>query len=401
MDGETTEQLVRNALEQDMDSVEKAILQSMNEGVMTLECNGNIHTVNRAALRILGLEEGEVTGKSFEEVFGTVPENKAFNQVFERVVHDRLPTLRQEVRFKRPDGETVDLAVATSFFEVDVCLPSLQDVVAVFRDITAMKSLERMRRRAVDHLSHELKTPLAIIEASVENLMNQHAVAASSGKAIARIRRSLDRLKHIEEIVEEIVERQEFHPRSLDLKTEIERILDAVKSESSHRSVVVVTDLEPIRTDTIDPELLRIVVNTLLKNAIEATPDEGEITVSCRRLDQGTVLAVEDRGVGIPAADRDFILEGFHHIQETDEYSTKKPYDFGAGGKGLELLRLKMLAEAGYFAISFESRRCRYIPTSLDHCPGRVSDCGHVKDVQGCRESGGTRFSVVFHDKRS
>jgi signal transduction histidine kinase len=231
--------------------------------------------------------------------------------------------------------------------------------------------------------------------------MNQHAVAASSGKAIARIKRSLDRLKHIEEIVEEIVERQEFRPRSLDLKTEIEGILDAVKAESSHRSVVVGTDLEPIRTDSIDPDLLRIVVKTLLKNAIEATPDEGEITVSCRRLDQGIVLSVEDRGVGIPAADREFILEGFHHIQETDEYSTKKPYDFGAGGKGLELLRLKMLAEAGYFDISFESQRCGHIPTSLDHCPGRVSDCGHVKDVQGCRESGGTRFSVVFHDKRS
>ena len=91
-----------------MDSIEKAILQSMNEGVMTLECNGNIHTVNRAALRILGLEEGEVTGKSFEEVFGSVPENKAFKQVFERVVHDRLPTLRREVRFKRPDGTVHD-----------------------------------------------------------------------------------------------------------------------------------------------------------------------------------------------------------------------------------------------------------------------------------------------------
>jgi two-component system phosphate regulon sensor histidine kinase PhoR len=373
----------------------------MNEGVMTLECNGNVHTVNRAARRILGLEEHELTGRSFEEAFGSVPENKAFKQIFEKVVNDRLPTLRREVRFKRPDGQTVDLAVATSFFETDVCLPSMQDVVAVFRDVTTLKSLERMRRRAVDHLSHELKTPLAIIEASVRNLAKNDAVPASSSKALARIKRSLERLKRIEEIVEEIVQRHEFHPRPLNLNREIEEILSAIEPEFSHRSVVVLTDLEPIRTDAIDPELLQIVVKTLLKNAVEATPDEGEISVSFRRLDRGFVLEVDDRGVGIPVADREFILEGFHHIQETEEYSTRKPFDFGAGGKSLELLRLKMLAETGYFEISFESRRCRQIPASLDHCPGRVSACAHVKNLQGCRESGGTRFTVLFRDRRS
>jgi hypothetical protein len=69
------------------------------------------------------------------------------------------------------------------------------------------------------------------------------------------------------------------------------------------------------------------------------------------------------------------------------------------GGKELELLRLKMLSEAGYFDIYFESERCSYIPTSQDHCPGRISDCRDIQTVQGCRDSGGTKFSVLFYGK--
>ena len=67
----------------------------------------------------------------------------------------------------------------------------------------------------------------------------------------------------------------------------------------------------------------------------------------------------------------------------------KKPYDFDAGGKGLELLRLKNLSQAGYFDISFESNRCRYIPSNRDHCPGIIADCPHIQNTADCNESGG------------
>ena len=87
-------------------------------------------------------------------------------------VYHGLPTTHDEVPFKRSDGQIIDLSVATSFLEIDECRPGFETVVAVFRDITAFKNLERIRRRAVDHLSHELKTPLSIIAASVEMLKN-------------------------------------------------------------------------------------------------------------------------------------------------------------------------------------------------------------------------------------
>lgn len=386
------------------DPIERIILRSMHEGVITVECNGDIHTANRSARRILGFEEGELEGKPFDEVFSQDPRNEEFSDVFARVIHLGKPTIRTEVRFKRKDGQTVDLSMATSFLEVDVCRPAVESIVAVFRDITAFKAMERVRRRAVDHLSHELKTPLAIIRASVNNLLKKDSLVTTAGKSLDRINRNLDRLTRIQEIVEEVLNPRPFRPRPFDAVPFINGILEELRSESSHRSVELA--LQPgishegdLHGNLIDPDVLAVALRTLVKNSIESTPDEGEVTVSLERTLGGDLLKVIDSGVGIRVADQEFIFDGFHHTQSTDEYSSKRPYDFNAGGKGLELLRLKMLAEVGYFDLSFESERCRYIPTAFDHCPGRVSECPHIDGKQGCRESGGTTFLVMFHGK--
>jgi two-component system phosphate regulon sensor histidine kinase PhoR len=146
----------------------------------------------------------------------------------------------------------------------------------------------------------------------------------------------------------------------------------------------------------IDPDVLKKVLDTLVKNAIENSPDGGSVTVILEGTPSGPVLRVKDHGVGIYREDQAFIFEAFHHTQDTEHYSTKQPFDFNAGGKGLELMQLKMFANEGYIDIKFESHRCRYLPTHKEHCPGDISKCEHVKDERGCRESGGSTFSVLF-----
>src|SRR4030042_5794098 len=64
------------------DAIEKIILRSMNEGVITLECTGDIYTVNPAALRILGFREEELKGRKFAEVFLNDPANDKFTDLF-------------------------------------------------------------------------------------------------------------------------------------------------------------------------------------------------------------------------------------------------------------------------------------------------------------------------------
>ncbi len=91
-----------------------------------------------------------------------------------------------------------------------------------------------------------------------------------------------------------------------------------------------------------------------MKNSIENTPDGGTVAVILKATPQGPLLCVEDRGVGILREDQPFIFQAFHHTQDTERYSTKRPFEFDAGGKGLELMQLKMLANEGWIDIGFE-----------------------------------------------
>lgn len=380
----------------DMDPLEKIILRSMNEGVMTLECSGRLFSANPAALSILGLREEEVGGRHFEEVFGHEPKNKPFTDLFISVTSDSERILHHEVAFTRGDGQVVDLEVTSSCLEFDTCTPGLESVVVVFRDMTAIKSLERMKRRAMNHLSHELKTPLAIILASVERLKQKLEPQQGNSRDLERMERNLRRLTDIQAIVEEVLAPPSFNPVQLSPAEVIEQTVRTLRSKSAHRQVSLTTKLPNLRTRVMDPALISAILETLVKNAIENTPDQGEVLVWAEDSTSGLAVHVRDYGMGIPIADREFIFEGFHHTQATDEYSSKRPFDFNAGGKGLELLRLKVLSEACGFQVSFESGRCKYIPTARDHCPGVISRCGHVQDISGCMESGGTEFSVRF-----
>ncbi len=93
--------------------------------------------------------------------------------------------------------------------------------------------------------------------------------------------------------------------------------------------------------------------------------------------------------------------DGLFHTKETALYASKKPYDFGAGGKGLDLLRMKVYGQRFGFDLSMISKRCVYIPTDRDQCPGDISRCPHVRNAKECATSGGTTFTVAFQPKKA
>jgi two-component system phosphate regulon sensor histidine kinase PhoR len=177
-------------------------------------------------------------------------------------------------------------------------------------------------------------------------------------------------------------------------------ILNDIRERSPHRNVALVLRLTPVYTDVIDPEVLERTVWTLVKNAVENTPDEGQVTISLIEGPEGLALSVEDHGVGIDRSDKDFVLKGFYYAQETAKYATREPFDFGAGGKGLELMRLKLFAEEGIFHLSFETIRCRHIAGTSEECPGVISACPFVASPEDCARSGGTVFTVLFPRKK-
>jgi len=146
----------------------------------------------------------------------------------------------------------------------------------------------------------------------------------------------------------------------------------------------------------IDPKILEETLVGLLKNAVENTPDEGLIRVTMEKKAGWIQLKVIDFGMGITKENQRHLFDGLFHTLDTELYTSKKPYDFGAGGKGLDLLRIKTYAQRFGFDISAGSQRCTCLPTERDLCPGRVSACPHCKTREDCFNSGGSTFCLTF-----
>lgn len=308
-----------------------------------------------------------------------------------------------------------------------------------------MAGLNRAKDRAINRLSHELRTPVSILSASLDILSRQLSLLPEKAwkKTLERADRNLNRLLEVQYEVQDIMEDKESPTQQLltlvldqvtdELEThfaqevgegalveairkKIEAIycpkvsplteirldqfvperIRAKRSAFSHRQLRIATELSPVPKICLPEEILSKVFDGLLKNAIEATPDDGEIRVIVAPKGEGVELSIEDRGVGITAENQKRIFEGFFSTQETSQYSSKNPYDFGAGGKGADLLRMKIFSERYHFKMEMSSSRCLYIPNDRDKCPGHISRCPFCTTVSDCTKSGGTRFTLTF-----
>lgn len=311
-----------------------------------------------------------------------------------------------------------------------------------------LKDLNKARERTIHHLSHELKTPLAMLKAVVErfaieaNASNDQALL----KRVLRGQRNIDRLVGLQEKIDDIWGRRRYEEKdkvagiiedaavfveicgeeapehcaqalSLILKriesvysdeavliekVAVHRLLDELCDEalsaSHQRNLELTKGIEENLVVETDRKILGKVLAGFLKNAIENTPDEGKIEISARRENDQIHIGFRDYGVGISPQNQNLIFGGFFHTQDTMYYSSKRPYDFNAGGAGADLLRIKTFSERYGFSVGFSSSRCRFIPNDSDECPGTISKCQFITDRSDCLGSGGSTFYVRFPD---
>jgi len=308
-----------------------------------------------------------------------------------------------------------------------------------------VSSLNRAKDKVINHLSHELKTPLSVLGACLSILENRISSIPENlwEPVLDRARRNLERILEVQYEVEDIMRnghyrtnyllssmldvcRDElvslvemesddgglaervssrideiFGPRDyisepIRLDQFIPPFLEDLKDSFAHRKVNIVTDFQPVNPVMIPVPVLGKVVGGLVKNAVENTPDGGRVDVAVHPEGDGVELVVADFGVGITEENQRRIFEGFFTTQETMDYSSKKPFDFNAGGRGADLLRMKIFSERFGFRINMSSSRCNHIPGARDKCPGDIDRCSYCTCVEDCLNSGGTVFTVFF-----
>jgi signal transduction histidine kinase len=185
------------------------------------------------------------------------------------------------------------------------------------------------------------------------------------------------------------------HP-SLWLNLFAFRALKKVKHQARHRDLEFHLEGRRDLSVAVDALILRDVFTGLLKNAVENTPDGGRIRIILRKSNDHALIMLEDSGVGISEDNQKSIFEGFFHTIDTELYTSKRSYDFGAGGKGLDLFRMKLYGQRFGFDITVKSQRCTHLPEDGDICPGSVHACPHCSQAGDCIGNGGSVFSVAI-----
>lgn len=344
----------------------------------------------------------------------------------------------------------VRLATGEYIVTIEDVTERIQAHEALVKSHRELEHLNRAKTKAVHHISHELRTPLSVIQGNIR-LLKQKLKRLSTNdnfqNIIEALERNLLRLFDISKETDDIFKiSQDLEAGaildSLDMLSQriedfpvmppaVRAHFDGLKAwfnqyQSGNAKFFESIHLFPFLLDTIerakqlsqdrqiqfqvdgkrhlyvlmDPLILQSVVEGLLRNAIENTPDGGTIRIGIEQKNDKIILYVADDGVGITEENQAYIFDGLFHAKETELYASKKPYEFGAGGKGLDLLRMKFYGQRFGFDLSMKSRRCVHIPTDRDLCPGDISKCPHVKNAKGCAASGGTTFTIVFHPRK-
>ena len=263
-----------------------------------------------------------------------------------------------------------------------------------------LERLNRVKDKALDHLSHELRTPLAVIQGNLRLLkrkLPEQNPPFEVGRFFEIVESHLNRITDIQQETDKMIRAyQEIEMEDLPLFPIAAQAVERAKQRASHRNLHFNLEGAKDLSLRLDRKILEDILDSLLKNAIENTPNEGLIRVFFEQEGPSLLLKVEDFGIGITAENQAFIFNGFFHTQETDLYTSRKPYDFYAGGKGLDLHRMKLYGQRFGFDLSLESRRCNCIPTDRDLCPGKISACPNCEGPEDCLVSGGSAFTLSF-----
>ena len=314
------------------------------------------------------------------------------------------------------------------------------------RSYEDVKSLNRAKDRVIHHLSHELKTPVSILSASLSLLNKRLSEIEDQGWStiIDRAQRNLQRLLGMQYQLEDILREKDFKTRDMlsalldasvdelevlislglgekDIIRKIRQHIDetygprkskstvvelgafvkdkikALRPEFAHRKCRLRTYVSETSPIYIPPDVLGKVVEGLVRNAVENTPDGGKISVKVRKGEIGPEFEVKDNGIGISEENLRLIFENYFTSYDTMQYSTRQPYDFKAGGKGFDLLRIRIFSERYNFKVKMTSLPCNLIDAEGHECPGDVADCVPESETIDCRNSGGTTVTVKFY----
>jgi two-component system, OmpR family, phosphate regulon sensor histidine kinase PhoR len=320
-----------------------AILRSMVEGVAVIDAQERLVFFNRAFSEILNLDSVGGEGHPVIEVV----RNSELLSLIRRAIQGEeglQSNIAMGIVQQRSFSVTAAPVKPLEASAAGGAAEKPSGAVVVLHDVSELRRLERVRQDFVANVSHEFKTPLTAIQGFAETLLagaledpknNRRflEIIRSHAARLARLTDDLLKLARIEAGKLEVA----FQPVAVAELLEscsATTVLKASRKQISY-TVRVPPELPPVLGD---PGLLHDLLQNLLDNAIQYTPEGGQIDVSATAEAREAVITVTDTGIGIPLADQERIFERFYRV---DAARSRE-----AGGTGLGLSIAKHIVEA-------------------------------------------------------
>lgn len=332
----------RMAQLEDQNQRMSTVLSGMEEGVLAVDSDRRILVANEACARLLGIEYEDFVGRPFLEVARNADIDAAINETL-----SSGETASKEISFTSPQRRVVGL------FATALPMEPERGAVVVLHDVTELRRLENLRRDFVANVSHELKTPLASIQAYSETL--KLGAIDDPENNLRFVQRILDQATLLNQLITDLLQlarvetgKEAFQFESIDLGACVRDQVNDVEQLARQKDIHLQMDGEDGVTAWADRRGVETIITNLLGNAIKYTPAAGQVTVRWRSTGDSAILEIADTGIGIAPEDQQRVFERFFRVD--------KARSRAMGGTGLGLSIVKHLCQAFGGAVQLQSQ---------------------------------------------
>jgi two-component system phosphate regulon sensor histidine kinase PhoR len=305
-----------------------AIFNSMIEGVIVVDKESHIISINPTIEKIFEVSKKDVEKKAFLEAI----RNNDISDVISSVLKKGHP-VSAELTLMYPVRKIFEVN-ATPIFdnnEVTGCL-------VVIHDITEIRKLETIRSDFIANVSHELKTPLTSIKGFIETLLegalddkennrNFLTIIQEHAERLNNLVNDLLSLSHLES--KEIT----LDKENMNLRQLVEGVILGFKSQLKKRNIEVKDELPTGLLIKADKNKIEQVITNLIDNAIKFNKEKGLIRIYGQDVNDKVKIIVEDSGIGIPEKDITRIFERFYRVDKA------RSRELGGTGLGLSIVK--------------------------------------------------------------
>jgi PAS domain S-box-containing protein len=330
-----------------------SLINSMADGVISIDKNLKVRQYNGAALNILDIN-GRVSGRSITSVMQLIDCDNQVVDVAETIRGIKKATIIKEYAIVYADGSKAALYLSIAPVHTGYGKSGTEGYVLLVRDITHEKSLEDERDEFISVISHELRTPITIAEGSLSNAL----YAANKETSDKTVRDSLEtahaHVLFLANLINDLSTLSRAERGTLDIIVEPVNIHDMLKNlecdynkQATDKGLQLSIDLDPkLEILRSSPLYVQEILQNFITNAIKYT-ETGTVTIKATPEKTGVLIDVIDTGIGISKTDQERIFDKFFR---SEDYRTRSN-----NGTGLGLYVTMKLAKLLHAKISVAS----------------------------------------------